>query len=341
MFIFIGLTFYILGRFVKSGKSLLIFRSGIVLYLFYVLLVSLLKEKIVDYYLCLGSFYGFIQGLFWVSGHTLINRYAGNDSKNFVSIRSMISKTLKILFPIVFGVSIELTSFSYIARIVVVISFIQFCFSLLIKDTEVSKNKQYSLKEYLQYLMKLKDKKINNVFKLVCLDGIVSYLLETIVTILIVMNFKTSISLGFLTTIFSVFSIISIFIFNNRMKNRKLIFKICSVFIIIGVCALLFDINKISVIIYNLCNSIFLVLLVNNCEHIRYNSICNNKIIMEDYMEEHQVYVEVLLNITRVLAYVVLFVASLFNNMVVFKILLILITIAIIIYSKIQQSYEG
>ncbi len=193
----------------------------------------------------------------------------------------------------------------------------------------------------MNYLNKIKDTKINNLFKLVCLDGIVNYLLETVITILIVMTFKTSISLGFLTTIFSFFSIISVFIFNNRMKNKKLMFKICSLFIVIGVCLILFDINETSVIIYNLCNSIFLVLLVNNYEHIRYNSICNNKIIMKDYMEEHQVFLELILNVTRVFAYIVLFIASLFNNIVIFKILLILITISILMYSRIQQSYES
>ena len=160
MFIFIGLTIYIFSRFLKVGKSLLIFRSGIILYFFYILLVSLLKERIVNYYLYLGSFYGFVQGLFWVSGHTLINKYAGNDSKNFVSIRSMISKTLKILFPIIFGVSIEFTSFSYIARIVIWISFIQFCFSLLIKDTEISKNQHIFFKE-IRELFK-QDKRYKN-----------------------------------------------------------------------------------------------------------------------------------------------------------------------------------
>ena len=40
---------------------------------------------------------------------------------------------LKIFFPIVFGASIQLTSFSYIAKVVILLSLVQFLFSLLIK----------------------------------------------------------------------------------------------------------------------------------------------------------------------------------------------------------------
>ena len=210
-FVFIMLTFLLLGKTIKEKMKVPIYRVGIVFYCIYILMIALSKEKIVDYYLYLGAFYGIVQGLFWSAGHSLINQNVADKSNSFISVRSMISKTLKIIFPIIFGVSIELTSFSYIARIILILSFLQFSFSLLIKDEQIEEEKKYNLKEYFEYLKKNTNKKMKSFYNMVVCDGIVSYLLETIITLMIVITFKENISLGILTTIYSVFSILSVF----------------------------------------------------------------------------------------------------------------------------------
>ena len=142
-----------------------------------------------------------------------------------------------------FGVSIELTSFSYIAKIVLFLSLLQFSFSLLIKDTEKTSNKKYNLKEYIKYIKD--NKKFKTVYKIGMCDGIVHYLLETLITILIVMTFKTTISLGILTTIFSVCSIVSVYIFQYKLKSNRKILKFSGIVMMISVLLLIFDINKI------------------------------------------------------------------------------------------------
>ena len=129
-FVGILLTFLMFGKTIKNKNQVGVFRSGIILYCIYILTIALLKERIVHYFAYLGFFYGIVQGLFWVAGHTLINEYTKSVENSFISFKSILSKILKIVFPIVFGASIELTSFSYIARIVIVLSVLQFLFSL-------------------------------------------------------------------------------------------------------------------------------------------------------------------------------------------------------------------
>ena len=85
----------------------------------------------------------------------------------------------------------------------------------MIKDEQTEEKKKYNLKEYFEYLKKNTNKKMKSFYKMVVCDGIVSYLLETIITLMIVITFKENISLGILTTIYSVFSIISVYIFQN------------------------------------------------------------------------------------------------------------------------------
>ena len=337
-FVGILITFLICAKAIKNKSQVAIFRSGIVLHCVYILIIALLKEKITTYYAYLGFFYGIVQGLFWVAGHTLINEYTKNVENSFISVKSILSKILKIFFPVIFGVSIELTSFSYIAKIILFLSLLQFSFSLLIKDKEKISNKKYDLKEYITYIKD--NKKFKTVYKIGMCDGIVHYLLETLITILIVMTFKTTISLGILTTIFSICSMISVYIFQYKLKSNRKILKFSGIAMMISVLLLIFDINKISIIIYNLCNSVFLVLLLNTAETKSYDIINEDKKVIKDYIVEHQITWQIALNTSRIFGYLVLFVASLFNNMLVFKTLLFLVTIVIVIYSRLMTSLD-
>lgn len=331
-FIAILLTFLTFGRIIKNKNQVWVFRSGIIAYCLYILILAFLKEKIVTYFAPLGFFYGIVQGLIWVAAHTLVNEHTQNNTNKFISFKSIISKILKIFFPIVFGVSIELTSFSYVAKIVIFLSITQFIFSLFIEDKAKTYDKKYNLKEYIN-LVKNNDK-FKTVYKLCICDGIVNYLLETLIVILTVMTFKTTISLGVITTITAICSILSVYIFQYKLKSNWKILKICNIMMVSSVLLLLINISKPTIIIYNVCTAIFLVILSNTGDTKRYEIVSENEIVVKNYIVEHQVVCEVILNITRIIAYILLFVISLFNNIILFKILLLLVTIVILIYSK-------
>lgn len=331
-FIAILLTFLTFGRIIKNKNQVWVFRSGIIAYCLYILMLAFLKEKIVTYFAPLGFFYGIVQGLIWVAAHTLVNEHTQNNTNKFISFKSIISKILKIFFPIVFGISIDLTSFSYVAKIVILLSITQFIFSLFIEDKAKTYDKKYNLKEYIN-LVKNNDK-FKTVYKLCICDGIVNYLLETLIVILTVMTFKTTISLGVITTITAICSILSVYIFQYKLKSNWKILKICNIMMISSVLLLLINISKPTIIIYNICTAIFLVILSNTGDTKRYEIVSENEIVVKDYIVEHQVVCEAILNITRIIAYILLFVISLFNNIVLFKILLLLVTIVILIYSK-------
>ena len=341
-FIGILVIFLSFAKVVKNKNQIIIFRSGIILYCLYILSIALLKERIINYYMILGFSYGIVQGFFWTSGHVLVNYHTKNNVNRFTSFKSMIGKTLKIFFPIIFGTTIEVTSFSYIAKIIVILSVIQFIFSLFIEDKGNVKAKKYNLIEYLK-LIKHKPN-FKDIYKISCCDGIVHYLLETLITILIVMTFKTSISLGIITTIASICSIISVYIFQYKLKSNWKFLCISSIAMVTSVVILLISINKTSIIIYNLCNAIFLVLLMNTAETKSYEIINDDKEISESYIVEHQVTWQLFLNVSRIIGYLILFVVSLFNNIFIFKILLVIVTNTIVYYSllliKLKQN-EG
>lgn len=338
-FIFILITFLLLGIIVKNKKQIHIFRIGIVLHLLYVLLLAFLKEDIISYYILLGAFYGIAQGFFWGSGHTLINKYVGGKSDEFISVQSMIGRIFKIFFPIIFGASIELTSFSYIARVVIIIGLIELAFSFFVKEEKCIYKDKYNIKMF--YKKFKSNKALKNYYKISSCDGVFNYLLETLVTILIVMTFKTTISLGFLTTLFAIFSIFSVFIYQNKVKNKSKMLKISTIGMILSILMLIFNISKITIVIYNLCAGFFLIILKNAAQSKRYTITNNIKEVEENYLVEHQFFSEFYLNISRIIGYAVLFVASLFNNMIVFKILLALVGVVILVFYRLMKSVDS
>ena len=337
-YFFLSLTFFALGRIIKNINQIIVFRIGMILNSIYVILIAILKENIVNYYALLGVFYGIVQGFFWVSLHSLINEYVGNKTNKFVSIKSIFDNALKILVPIVLGVSIEFTSFTYVANIVIFISVIQILFSLLIKDESAVSEKKYDIKGF--WLKYKNNELLKKCYKINSYSGIVNHLLDTIITIIIVMTFKTTISLGILTTLFSICSIISVFIYQTRIKNKKNFLSVATIALVFSVLLLILKMNKITIIIYNLFSGIFLIVLKNIAEAKRYTVTEKIKEIEKDFLIEYHVVSECHINIARIIGYGVLFIASLFNNLIVFNLLLIVIMIIIYKYYNLIVSVE-
>lgn len=332
VYAFLSITFFLMGRFVKNVSQIHIYRLGIILKAIYIFFLAILKDKIVDYYIYLGIFYGIVQGLYWVSAHSLINEHVSKKYDSYISIKAIFDKILKILFPIVFGVSIQLTSFAYIAKIILILSVIQIIFSLLIVDKTVVSEKKYDFKKF--YLKYKNNKLIKQTGKLTAYGGVVNNLLDTLITIMIILTFKTTVSLGFLTTLFSVCSIISVYIFNRKIKNKNLALSISTLGLILSVLLIALNVTKLTIIVYNLSAGLFLVLLKNVADAKRYTIADQIEETKQDYLVEYHVLVEAYLNISRVISYALLLVVSFLNNAATFNILLILMVIFIYLYYK-------
>ena len=151
---------------------------------------------------------------------------------------------------------------------------------------------------------------------------------------MIILTFKTTVSLGFLTTLFSVCSIISVYIFNKKIKNKNLALSISTLGLILSVLLIAFNVTKLTIIIYNLSAGLFLVLLKNVADAKRYAIADQIKETKQDYLVEYHVLVEAYLNISRVISYAILLIVSFLNNAATFNILLILMVVFIYLYYK-------
>lgn len=146
------------------------------------------------------------------------------------------------------------------------------------------------------------------------------------------MTFKSSFSLGALTTIFAICSMMSLMLYNKLYNNKtsKLILTICSIIVVLGVSGLLIDINKITLVIYNFCYIITFCIFDAVYNTRKGNLVKECKI--ENYKEEYIGYTSISIGIGRIIGYLLMLIVSFTSNLIFFKILLAIVTAFVPIY---------
>lgn len=255
----------------------------------------------------------------------------------------VISKLIHILFPIVLGTSIEMTSFSNITIYIFILTLLQIVMSFYIDKSKFNtecRKERYSLKNYFKSLTIKQREKLNRIYKSAYLYGIMMDTIRVLVVIITIMTFKTSFNLGILTTVFAICSMLSLCIFNKIYKNKniKIILIICATLVVLGVVGLLLNISRTTLIIYNFMYSITTCILevmlkINSGNMVKENNI-------EQWVVEHHSCLEGFMDIGRVTGFLLMLLVSLLNNVIYFKILLLLVTICIPIYAKVMYDIE-
>ena len=323
---------YIVKR--HPSKAKIIMCSGMVVRALFILSIVILGDKFSNYYIWIAIFYGIGESLFWCS-HELIYIDVTNNKnrKNFMSIKKITGKIISIISPIILGTSIELYSFTKIAIYVFGLTVIQIIVTLLI-NTDIQNNSKgtYNLGNFLKYIKDNKLYKIKAHNLSAIAYGIVESSISTLIVIITIMTFKTSFNLGVLTTIFNIFSMISLILY-NKFYNRntaKRILGLCSLIMVLGVFGLLIDINRITLIIYNFCY-ITTFCIFDAVYNTRKGDLIKECKI-ENFREEYIGYTSIGIGIGRVIGYLLMLLVSFTNNIVCFKALLAIVTLFAPVY---------
>lgn len=336
----------IIGKFIKNNskaktKTMSI---GIVIRAIFILYTFLLGENLKTNFVIVAIIFGLSETLYW-STHELIfiDVTNNNNRKDYMSIKKILSTIVKIVAPIVLGTSIELYSFSKVAIYIFALSVIQIILSLQIDSKEFSinnKGEPYSLKKYILVLRENRLKSIKKFYGASFFFGIVLNTLATIVTVVTVMTFKTSFNLGILTTIFSVFSILSLFLYkkiDNKNKIKKFII-ICSVLVMVSVIGLLLNISKATLIIYYFTYSIT-ICIIDTAFNTKKGDLIKNYDI-EKYNVEYVMMCETFTEIGNVFGFTLMLIAGFVGGIVSFKLLLLLITLCVPVFTKLLTDID-
>ena len=346
IYIILGLSNIFLGNVMKKNpkKRALLYRFGIIVKSIYILLIVLFKENISNYFVFIAFFYGLSEALYWGTHDVMNIEIVDNTSrKKYMTTKRILSKLINIVIPIILGTSIELTSFINISLYIFILTLFQILISLFIDVNKFGikgTNERYSLKNYMKELSKNQKYKLSKIYKLAILYGIMMDTIRVLVVIITMMTFKTSFNLGILTTLFSICSMISLYLFNKFYKSNyaKPLLIFCVIPIIIGVLGLIVDISKTTLIIYNFTYSITIYILEVMFK-IKADNIVN-ECSLEKWIIEYHTFIEGSMDIGRIIGFLLLLIVSLLNNVVYFKILLLIVTISIPIYANIMYEVE-
>ena len=328
-----GICMYIIGYFLKKYNMANIYRIGILGKCIFVILIVFLRERIQNFLIPISIILGIAETIYWSACDNMVGLVTNEKNiKKYTTNKKIIRTFTKIIMPIVLGTSIELLSFYIVSTYVMILTFVQVILSFLIKIQNQDYTK-FNLKMFIKNINIKNNKRLKIVYKSSILYGVLLNLIPTLVTIIIIMTYKTNFKLGFLNTIFAICSMVSLFIFQkiNSIKFQKNILIVGSIISLISVISLIINLDKTEIVIYNLISASFILILEVLFNIERFNNKENG--ISNEYCVENQTFINIIMQIGRIVGYGLLFIIGLSNNIVYFKILLLITTIIIPIYS--------
>lgn len=288
----------------KSKHRINLIRTGIILNFIYFLAIILLREKVVDYIYLVGLLYGLEEGFYYSVYNNIESDGITNEERpRFSGLNKAVNSILSIIFPLVFGTLIYATGFIKSLIIVLIFVVIQIVLSFFIKDKNIPKSSKTDLKKFGKILKE--NKTIKQLYKnrffsgLTYSEGAFSY----IVTIYIIKVFSDSVSLGVFTSIFSLISCVIGLWFARFIKKESYnsVIKVSMIFTIISLCAMIYNCNFITIVLFNLCQTFSKGLMdLINCNSS--SDISNLEVIKKEYKVEYWLGVEASLFFGRVIS---------------------------------------
>jgi len=217
-----GIFIYVIAGFLKKYNIEKIYRVGILIKCIFVISIVFLREQIQSFLIPIAIILGISETIYWGACDNIVGLATNEKNREkYTANKKIIRSFVKVIMPIILGTSIELLSFYKVSTYIMVLAFIQFILSFFIK-IQKRYSGEFDLKAFLKSINLKENKRLKIVYKSSILYGVLMNVISTIVTIIIVMTYKTNIELGFLSTIFSICSMITLYVF-KKIKNEKMI----------------------------------------------------------------------------------------------------------------------
>ena len=340
-YIGLGIFYSLFSAFLHRGNKVHFYRFSILLKCVFLILISLLKEDIVDYIIPVSLFYGLSSGCYWSSYNVMMSEAISSRSiQKFYGLYNIWAYIVNVVAPIALGSIIDAGSFIKTS----IYAFIVCSFATFLL---VSRKEDGEKLDFKGFIKDVKESKQGRAFVTAYLMSFTRGLINsitTLITIMIVLTFNSNVSLGSLSSIMAIISILITFVFMKKYSARKskIIFA-CLFLCIVGVSGILFKINKAFIILFNVLYTIAIIVPDNISAQKRVGIVRITKKIK--YALEHNIIAESLLNIGRVISYLPLLIASNSDSLNIYKVLLVCNMVYICLYFlvvyKVEKKYSG
>ena len=327
-FVVYMIVYFVLSKFVAKSNRVSYLRLGILVNGLLLVALIFFGDEISKWIPLAGGLIGiadaFYNSSYLVMKNELVKR---KNISSFNIVSSVLTNLINIVVPIVLGYMIDVTTFSYIAIYVVVIVAVQFGISFAISSQRPVRT-SFKLKEYFSFLKENKDAK--NKVKWTYINAIFAGFKNTykvLIVILTIYIFKTNLSLGILTSIFSITTTILLILFkrfeNHRKMNRFVVYMIISIFPVVCCLCFVFLQEKVSLILLNFALTVAI-------QFSEYGSNCERDAIIKnlnkyEYIAHHQFLCEAFMCASRLFSYIIFILVGLLADITAFTILLIIL----------------
>ena len=326
---------FIISRFIKKKNKIVSFRLGILINIVYLLSMILLKDNIINNSWLLGIFLGLSNAFYYMPFNYIVsNGIRGEVMTKWASFKSNITSVINILLPLILGILLTYFNYYDIAIIFVVIQFFAFIISFLYNGVD-KKLPTFSIRKYLNAVKKADATgKFKTQYAIDFFNGFTfsSSALESVITIFVMLSFKTNLNLGIFTSVFTIINFI-IALNLSKIKNKDVFPKIMLVSVVLIVSSIIYFIlstSTYSLITYNLTYNIAYVVISIITYVSTFSTVNSVKEIKKAYQLEHFSVREFFLCLGRIMSFSFLFIVSLLNNILYYKLLIGVYTLSII-----------
>ena len=333
-YIVIAIVALIVGRIIKNKYKMQTFRLGMISKFIQLLIIILLGDNIIKYIWVLAI----ISGISTETWSFPLNLFSStlvktDEKKHYVVYRTILNNISKVLVPFLLGTIISIKSFMVTAVIILVLSLIQIILSIFIKDDTNNSIITKKLRVLDEFKKIKNSKKLKQFYKMKFLKGLAyEGALDTTVTLLIIITFKSDFSLGIVTSITSLLAVLSSYIYKQIKSEQRLKIVLITSSIVLFLSSLLIILltTKTTIIIYNLIFSFFLQFIMV-AEELQTLKFTNSKVITDENRVETYILLEFFLNLGRVIGYSLLLIIGFFFNIYLLELLIVVLVFAIIL----------
>ena len=321
-----GIIFFIISYFVDRSNRVSLLRTSIFVNACLLIALVFWGEQISNWIILAGALCGIADGFYYPSYLVIKNEINRSKYiKQFSLMSTIFTNVVKVIVPVILGFLIDVSSYSNIAIYIMIVTIIQFFITFFIKVSK-PEGSEFELKKFLRYL---KDNKpVRNKIKYTYFNALLNGPKNTyniIVVILTIYTFKTNLSLGLFTSIFSFATMALLLLFkkfdNSPKVNKFLIYLLIGTLPVVSCLVLVFWLEKPTIIIYNFFLTV--ALYFSDYFGTTERDTIIRSIDKKEFIAEHQLVVETCQNVSKVFSYGLFALVGLAANITLFKILLI------------------
>lgn len=324
-----AVCYFLMGYLVDRSSRIWYYRVGIIIKGAFIVFLIFLGEELAKLSFLAGALYGIAESFYWSSYNVMKCEIIPRaHADKFVAINTLLNKIINVVFPILIGFMIDVSTFAVVAIYVLVIVAIQLVFSFFIKSQK-PENSNFNFFGYLKKLRGKTDdiKRIKRFYPIAICYGATT-ICTSLVSILSITTFKTNLNLGLFTAGFSVISITALLLFKKFTKvgGRRVLYVIMSVVPLMAGVMVACKITQWTYIVFNIAETVSLTLLAYALDVQR--TIILKKTGHYEDIAEHQTLTELLFCLSRIVTFGLMLLFGLLLDVTGLRILTLIISFA-------------